>query len=480
MADPYTMPPLTKGDKMQAFYQALIAAGGALTAGGAPSYQPGGVSRANPGGVFMQTMNARNQAARLRQLQGLKMAQSIAKAQQDKTRADQQTQAHGMSMDVAERQKSLWPAEDAALERSLLDAARERTFLEMGGKDMAGRDAPLPPSLAKQKFLQDIKYRSPERVTTWTEGGNVMHQTGNNPPVNRGPKEYYPPGHPSASTTQTTVVPPPSQALASAPKLPAPAAAASPVTAKPTPAVPSGTVPQIAPSSVKLSPLARSRMKSGTSKQPNAMGMYWDAKQRRMRVETDESPEAKAARQVAIQGDKALMKVRTDAIANLPRVVKDGQVMIDKLKAIRDHPNLEDFIGRPNIDLGDLGRTAASLGAVYGAPDFLMRGTQVNDLKQLVQHVTDKSFLEAFQELKGGGQITEKEGDAARNAASQLAHTSMTEEAYKSAINDFIQRIEDRIDMVKVEAGVYDQGASVGTGVDTMGRALPTDLVPMR
>jgi|APSaa5957512535_1039671.scaffolds.fasta_scaffold00673_3 hypothetical protein len=510
MAQNYAMPGLTAGDKQQAFYQALIAAGGALSAGGAPSYEPGGVARANPGGAFMGAMNDRTQAARLRQLQGLQMAQKVAQMQQAKDAAARQQTTAEQATELHQRQKDLWPAEDAARKRALLDAQRERTFFQMGMKDMAGNDVAPPPTIAKELYIDKIK-QGQKRMKPGAmrfgviNGRTVTSQDGDI--IDRGNRDYYPEGteqpqplnlggqgatgvasSPPLATTAARAPAPRPQPVAVANAAIAAGSGRAPVVPGTVPRKPSATggpnqMPTPGPNT-KASQLAQFRARRAQEGNAFEQTMVWD-KTKGRRVWMKPNAQQQAELDAAVRTNDKLMALRIEARSNLPQTAARAEVMIQKLKELRDHPDLASIVGRGTLDIGNIGGTIASQAYMQGlAPDILTRGSGMADAQALITHVGDKAFMEAFQELKGGGQITEKEGDAAKNASSQLSATQIPLDKYKAALNQFISVIEDRVEFVRIEAGVYDgadayvepRARAQATGIkDPDG---PGDLVP--
>lgn len=72
-------------------------------------------------------------------------------------------------------------------------------------------------------------------------------------------------------------------------------------------------------------------------------------------------------------------------------------------------------------------------GMVQGRlPAFTQSGT---DLMAKIEQVQGQAFLQAFESLKGGGQITEREGIAAQNAMARLQRTQSTE-AMKQSLQE--------------------------------------------
>jgi hypothetical protein len=63
------------------------------------------------------------------------------------------------------------------------------------------------------------------------------------------------------------------------------------------------------------------------------------------------------------------------------------------------------------------------------------------------------AFMEAFNTLKGGGQITEKEGEKATAAITRMS-TSQSEAEFKKAAKEFQSVIKSGIDMSEKRLGV--------------------------
>ena len=80
------------------------------------------------------------------------------------------------------------------------------------------------------------------------------------------------------------------------------------------------------------------------------------------------------------------------------------------------------MLPNPNLD--------SILGSIQGnIPKFLNQDKQ--DLLVKIDFLKSNAFMEAFASLKGGGQITEKEGDAATAALAMLQRTQSPEEFTK-------------------------------------------------
>jgi hypothetical protein len=73
--------------------------------------------------------------------------------------------------------------------------------------------------------------------------------------------------------------------------------------------------------------------------------------------------------------------------------------------------------------------------------------------ESIVKNLSAKSFLRAFEQLKGGGQITEREGAAAQAAIDRLGSTTLSDDDYVAAMQE--ARDELRILLDKAEAKKY-------------------------
>ena len=87
-------------------------------------------------------------------------------------------------------------------------------------------------------------------------------------------------------------------------------------------------------------------------------------------------------------------------------------------------------------------------------------GGDRKDFLVLGQQMRGKNFLEAYQGLKGGGQITEIEGLKAENAQARL-NEAQSEKEYLTALNDMKMLIAERVDRIKNKVGLADNGWSI-------------------
>lgn len=95
-------------------------------------------------------------------------------------------------------------------------------------------------------------------------------------------------------------------------------------------------------------------------------------------------------------------------------------------------------------------------------------GGEAADAAAQMQQMQGKAFLQAFEMLKGGGQITEREGAAASAAMSRMqavVENRGSVEAYMKALNEFREQVLIGARKLGVDVdGLTGEGASEGAG----------------
>jgi hypothetical protein len=116
-----------------------------------------------------------------------------------------------------------------------------------------------------------------------------------------------------------------------------------------------------------------------------------------------------------------------------------------------------------------------ALGKALGIEGFLRTpfaelglDTETARVKARIDQIKGGAFLQAFESLKGGGQITELEGQKAEAAQSRL-NTAQSEEDFKNALMEYKFYIEQGIRRLNGEQippdTLYDQAASDPLGI---------------
>lgn len=117
-----------------------------------------------------------------------------------------------------------------------------------------------------------------------------------------------------------------------------------------------------------------------------------------------------------VERERVLGEENAKGQVALPQVMATANQTLKAIEDVRNHP------GR--------GWGTGALGTIPGIPGTSQRGfvTALDQLK-------GKTFLEAFNSLRGGGAITEAEGSKATNAMARLDR-AQTDKDFESALND--------------------------------------------
>lgn len=138
--------------------------------------------------------------------------------------------------------------------------------------------------------------------------------------------------------------------------------------------------------------------------------------------------EPQIAAQVA--REKLLSEKGAEAQFNLPKVQSQTKQILDVIQGIETSPGLSASVGMPNPFKGRI----PFVGNIAGSP--------AADFQAKLDQLGGKQFLQAFESLKGGGQITQIEGEKATNAIARM-QTSQSEKEFKNALNEFKQIVLD-------------------------------------
>jgi hypothetical protein len=153
--------------------------------------------------------------------------------------------------------------------------------------------------------------------------------------------------------------------------------------------------------------------------------------------------EQEAAAASTIAGATASGRVagetQATATADLPRVLDNAEQALATIEDFEKHPGF---------------------GQVFGAESYVptVRGTSKAGALAYYKQIKGKTFLEAFNSLKGGGQITEVEGQKAEDAIARLDQAQSDEDAIK-ALEDLKTVIKDGVARARKKAS---GGASTG------------------
>ena len=150
---------------------------------------------------------------------------------------------------------------------------------------------------------------------------------------------------------------------------------------------------------------------------------------------TPETVEERLAGQAAA---KTTATARAEAQQRLPAATATAASTIGVIDRLRNHP----------------GRKLAT-GKSAMVP--LVQGTNAYDFSVLLEQARGKAFLEVYEQLRGGGQITENETRQAGAALARLDR-AQSEEAFLTALDDFESAVKSGLQKLEAEAGVEPSG----------------------
>jgi hypothetical protein len=147
--------------------------------------------------------------------------------------------------------------------------------------------------------------------------------------------------------------------------------------------------------------------------------------------------------QDAIAADigKKQAEARFSAQQELPQVVDEARnvtALVDKLVS---HPGFKTSVGVKGVT-----------GTLANINPQLAQGSDAADWMALRDQIVGKQFMQAYQTLKGGGQITEVEGRKATEAIARM-NTAQSENAFKEAAEEFKGIITAGVERAKKKAG---------------------------
>lgn len=138
---------------------------------------------------------------------------------------------------------------------------------------------------------------------------------------------------------------------------------------------------------------------------------------------------------------QAVGKGAGEAQINLPAVEGSAAVIKQTIAKLRAAPGRE---------------TGTGLSATLDPRNYIA-GTNATNFKALREQLVGQDFLQAYNGLRGGGQITEVEGEKAQNALARL-QTAQSDDEFLNALTDFEKQVDVLTDIARKKA----QGGSGG------------------
>jgi hypothetical protein len=127
---------------------------------------------------------------------------------------------------------------------------------------------------------------------------------------------------------------------------------------------------------------------------------------------------------------------QAQAVVDLPTLETNARYTTDLVKALKTHPGKRFSVG-----------IASMAPTIPGTPqaDFIARLDQIKG----------KQFLEAYNTLRGGGQITEVEGAKAEAAIARMQR-AQSPKAFDEAADEFVSIVNQSMQNARKKAGKED------------------------
>lgn len=164
----------------------------------------------------------------------------------------------------------------------------------------------------------------------------------------------------------------------------------------------------------------------------------------RQRLAMDMDPSFQAEKAATRQ--QALNRVQANK--DLPLAVDKANESIQLIDDLVNHPGFKISVGKS---------------AWAGKAASMVPGTDASDFARRMEQIKGQQFLQAFETLKGGGQITEIEGAKATQAISRM-DTAQSEQEFVKAANEFKDIIQRGVNRAKKAAGIQQPSYSDGWG----------------
>lgn len=164
-----------------------------------------------------------------------------------------------------------------------------------------------------------------------------------------------------------------------------------------------------------------------------------------LRLKQELDPEFQAQKAAKITQSKETAKMQAKGAADLPNAIMQGETTIKLVDDMLAHPGFNMSVGAK---------------APFGKVASFIPGTDSASFDIALNQLKGKQFLEAFESLKGGGQITQIEGEKATQAQSRMDKANTQEEFIKAA-REFQGILRTGIERAKARAGVATGGFSI-------------------
>lgn len=142
---------------------------------------------------------------------------------------------------------------------------------------------------------------------------------------------------------------------------------------------------------------------------------------------------------------KQVGEAQGKALVDLPKVESSSKALMEKIQKVENDPNL---------------------GNVTGWQGWMPTlRAESRDTEARIAQLGGSAFLQAFESLKGGGAITEVEGQKATQALARLTDLKQSDAGYRESLRDFAQEVARLQELAQVKArnGIAPQQPQAAT-----------------
>lgn len=139
--------------------------------------------------------------------------------------------------------------------------------------------------------------------------------------------------------------------------------------------------------------------------------------------------------------NKEQAKIRAEKMSSLPKAIEGAESAIKLIDDALEHKGFQGSVGMKNWAY------------LFGLLDEPFPGTEEVGFLSYLKQLQGKNFLNAYETLKGGGQITQVEGQKAEQAFARMA-TAQSEEDFTKALREYQGILRRGLERARKEAGV--------------------------
>ena len=163
----------------------------------------------------------------------------------------------------------------------------------------------------------------------------------------------------------------------------------------------------------------------------------------RERLAFEMNPEIQAQLEVAKAAGREGGKIQAQAAATLPATISTAKEAVRKVDELLQSPGF-----------------STTVGATLAPGARFVPGTDAADFMARFDEIKGGAFMQAFNTLKGGGQITEKEGEKATAAITRMS-IAQSEKEFKAAAKEFQDVLRAGIRNAEKKAGKAPSGGGI-------------------